>query len=79
MKYIIPVIGILSVLVFFFSCAYKNTQQEPSRLDDSSGITYIKDSQTNLCFAIMYGTPGYAMSRPLSMTCVPCDSLNNIK
>lgn len=47
--------------------------------DGPSGISYIKDTKTNLCFAVIYGSPGYANGRSASIVCVPCDSLKQLK
>lgn len=40
-------------------------------------ITYIKDEQTGLCFAILNNhTDGFRST--FTMACVPCDSLKNV-
>jgi hypothetical protein len=64
-KFLIFISIILSVFALS-SCENRPSYIEGRKTDDSSGIHYIKDSRTGLCFAERGSGNTY------SFTCVPC-------
>lgn len=70
MKYLISIIAALTL----FSC--KNSVGDDHSVK-SNGITYFKDTTTNLCYGKIQ-SPTYSGFNVASIACVPCDSLKRI-
>jgi len=52
---------------------------KPDTDEIQSNLAYFKDPNTNLCFAAVNSTNTKSWSNSSSITCVPCDSLKNVK
>jgi len=63
-------------LIFFLTACQMSRKTNVYKL--GSHITYVKDANTNLCFATINSRTldGFSVT---SFTCVPCDSLKNVK
>ncbi len=64
---------LLFALILFCSC--RGTTEEKAA---GISIVYLKDPSTNLCFSAVHrkdDDPFY----DYTISCVPCDSLNNVK
>lgn len=65
-----------TVVIYFSSCQFNDSVNVE---DVKDHLTYFKDDRTNLCFSSIASTNTSSLTQSVSITCVPCDSLKNIK
>lgn len=74
-KYIHQIIRIIFIILMFCSCG-NPFQPSIDKQAKEINFIYLKEPTTNLCFSVVvYG--GWIHEN--KMTCVPCDSLKNVK
>ena len=69
---------LLLTIVFICSCSTEQINNKSNVTEITNNIVYFKDYKTGLCFASVNSITSnlYTVA---SITCVPCDSLKNLK
>ena len=69
------IIAIFSLLLLLGACQ-SSTVTNVEKIENK--IVYFKDARTGLCFATL-NSKTYGGSQVTSITCVPCEALNNVQ
>lgn len=79
MKKIILFAAAIVLLTAFSSCSVNSSKIDVDSFE-TEDIIYFKDLRTGLCFGVAASRVyGATSSTGMGMTCVPCESLKNVK
>ena len=67
--------SVAALFVILTSCQISS---DINSAEVKENMIYFKDERTGLCFAAVGSTNSSSLSKDVSFTCVPCDSLKNV-